>query len=173
MNPRRRPEADKEYAAYYAGYVDYVQGNDFLSVLKSSKEDVLSLYNNLEDLQWSYRYEPGKWTIKEVLIHMVDTERIFAYRALRIARNDRTPLAGFDQNEYMAEINGASRSKASVLAEYTAVRDASIALFEGLPDSSYARTGEASGFPVTPLGLGFITAGHELHHMKILKERYL
>ena len=96
MNPRRRPEVEKEYATYYAGYVDYVSGNDFLKVLKSSKEDILSLYNNLEDLQWSYRYEPGKWTIKEVLIHMIDTERIFTYRALRVARNDRTAMAGFD-----------------------------------------------------------------------------
>jgi len=173
MNPRRRPKAEKEYAAYYAGYVDYVKGNNFLGTLKSSKQEVLSLYNGLEDLQWSYRYEPGKWTIKEVLIHIIDTERIFAYRALRAARNDRTPMAGFDQNSYMAEMNGASRSKASVLAEYTAVRNSSIALYEGLPESSYARIGEASGFPVSALGLGFMTAGHELHHLKILKERYL
>jgi len=165
MNPMRRPGKD-EFFEYYQNYIDKVEGKDFLTVLENAKESTLSLLHNLEDLQWSYRYEAGKWTTKEVLIHLIDTERIFSYRALRIARNDMTALAGFDQDMYVPNANAYSRSKTSIIEEYEAVRASTLQLYKGMDPTAYSNIGKASNYPVSPLALGFITAGHEIHHIE-------
>ncbi|MDH3652238.1 MAG: DinB family protein, partial [Saprospiraceae bacterium] len=112
------------------------------------------------------------WTVKELLLHMIDTERIFAYRALRIARSDLTPMAGFDQDDYVPYSNANERSSTSIVSEYSAVRQATIQLFKNFTDAMYAKCGTASERPFTPLALGFIIAGHEIHHLRILMEKY-
>lgn len=172
MNPKRRPKST-ETSDYYHRYINQVRGKDFVATLKSEKANMLKLLHSLENVQWNYRYEAGKWTIKEVLIHLIDTERIFAYRALRIARNDRTAIPGFEQDEYIPNANAGSRSPDSVIKEYSTLRDATITFFEGLDETAYNRVGTASDNPLTPLAAGFIIAGHEMHHCKVLKERYL
>ncbi len=168
----RRPEP-QESDGYYTTYISKVEGDDFLKVLTKSFHETLALLEGLSKEQWEYRYEDGKWDIKEVMMHILDAERIFTYRALRIARNDKTPLAGFNQDDYIPYTDASDRTPASIIDEYKAVRMATIALFEHLTDEMYTRMGTASGLPFSPLALGFITAGHEIHHVRILKERYL
>jgi len=172
MNPQRRPDAN-EFAEYYAHYIGKVPSDDFLSVLESSTNTTVELLRSLNDEQWSYAYAAGKWTVKEMILHIIDTERIFAYRALRVARRDATALPGFDQDDYVPTSMANSRSGDSIIAEYQAVRAATIELFKGMDETSYSFIGQASNFPVSPLSLGFITAGHEIHHIQILNERYL
>ncbi len=167
----RRP-SDHECDPYYTTYIEQVEGDDFLKVLIRSKDKTSKLLETIEPGRWDHRYAPGKWTVKELLIHMIDTERIFAYRALRIARNDKTPMAGFDQDEYVPTSGATDRSPASIINEYLAVRGATIELFKNFTDEMYARSGTASDRPFTPLALGFITAGHEIHHLRLLSEKY-
>jgi uncharacterized damage-inducible protein DinB len=119
------------------------------------------------------RYAPGKWTIKEILVHVVDDERIYAYRALRFARGDLTPLPGFEQDEFAAASDANERPVPDILAEHAAVRDATIALFRGLPEAALLRSGVADGKRFTVRALGYHMAGHEAHHMAVVKERYL
>ncbi|MEM9920370.1 MAG: DinB family protein [Bacteroidota bacterium] len=167
----RRPEKS-EVAEFYWGYVEKVPGNDFLQVLRDASSSMPQWFEALDADQWNYRYAEGKWTVKEVLQHLIDTERIFNYRALRIARGDKTPLPGFDHNAYVPASNANSRSPESLMAEYRAVRAASIVLFETLDHETLNQKGTASEKGITVRGLGYITAGHEIHHLQILKERY-
>lgn len=166
-----RPNAE-EYAPYYETYVSKVVGDNFLEQLKSLKTQTIELLQNLSPEKWNFRYAPDKWTIKEVMIHIMDTERIFTYRALRVSRGDQTPLPGFEQNGYVPFYHAEERSAESIIGEYEAVRNATLHLFQNFSEADMKRTGTASGAPVTPLSLGFITLGHELHHLQILKERY-
>ena len=172
MNHKRRPAAG-EFADYYNTYVSKVPGDDFFQTLKDLQVSTGNLLNQLTAEQWDHRYQVDKWSIKEVLIHLLDAERVFAYRALRISRNDSTPLPGFEQNAYVPFYNAANRSAESIIKEYQAVRNATLTFFETLSNEDLNRIGTASGFPVSVLGLGYIIAGHELHHMQIIKERYL
>jgi uncharacterized damage-inducible protein DinB len=168
----RRP-TPLEAADFYSGYIDKVPGNDFLQVLKNNASTTLAFLSNLTPIQWDYRYAPDKWSIKEMILHIIDSERIFTYRALRIARGDQTPLPGFEQNDYVPLSKASERSAESIISEYQAVRNASLALFTNFDDDMLHRKGTASETPITVLALGFIVAGHELHHLNILKERYL
>ena len=127
----------------------------------------------LTEAQADYRYEPSKWSVKEVVGHVVDTERIFAYRLLRIARGDQTPLSGFEQDDYVREGNFSARSLAELLAEFGAVRRATTILIRSLPDKAWIRRGSANQKEVTVTALAFIIAGHELHHRAIVEQRYL
>ena len=168
----RRP-LDHENAAYYTRYIDQVDGVDFLRPLKTNLESTCNFLMSLSEEEWNFNYAPGKWNIKEVVMHMIDTERIFAYRALRIARDDSTPLAGFDQDAYVPESNANQRSGHSIIEEYQAVRKASIVMFQHFSDAMLTRLGTASGNPFSALALGFIIVGHENHHLSILRDRYL
>ena len=120
-----------------------------------------------------HRYAPGKWTIKEVLIHICDTERIFAYRALRIGRGDITPLPGFEQDDYVPVSQANSRSIKNILAEYESVRKATLTLFNSMPRQAFTHIGTCNNSPVSLRALAYMIAGHEMHHVAIIKERYL
>ena len=167
----KRPEAT-EYAEFYAGYVSKVPGTDAVSVLESQRLQMVQLFAGRSERDGSFRYAPGKWTVKEVLGHITDTERIFTYRALRIARGDQTPLASFEQDDYVKNGGFGERTLASLAEEFALVRAASIALFRSFPEEAWLRRGIASQKEVSVRGLAFITAGHQIHHRLILEERY-
>src|SRR5437879_10724708 len=167
----KRPEAS-EYADYYANYVSKVPGTDVLSVLESQRLQMLQLFAGRSERDGSFRYAPGKWTVKEVLGHITDTERIFAYRALRIARGDRTPLAGFEQDDYIRNSPFASRPFPEIIEDYIAVRRATLTLFRNLDETAWMRRGIANNTEISVRALAYITAGHELHHRRILEEKY-
>ncbi|MBX2873419.1 MAG: DinB family protein [Saprospiraceae bacterium] len=168
----RRPSSS-EYNPYYETYIGKVGEGNILTILEQQEVEMVSLYESIPADRWEYRYAEGKWTSKEVLLHIIDAERIFVYRALRVGRADATPLPGFTQDPYVESSAANDRSPASLIAEYRAVRQATLALFKNLPASAWEQIGTASDSPVSPLALAYMIAGHELHHAKITKERYL
>lgn len=167
----RRPQSN-EAVPYFFTYIDKVPGNDFLAVLKSSFARQLAQYQALTPAQWDHRYAPGKWSVREVLIHLMDSERVFAYRALRISRNDPTPMAGFEQDDYVPHYEAEGRSIPSLLEEYELLRRSSVAFFGNMTPTMLERTGTASGGTFSVLALGYMIAGHELHHEQLYRERY-
>ena len=167
----KRP-APTEYAESYANYISKVPGSDVLSVLESQRLQMLQLFAGRSERDGSFRYAPGKWTVKEVLGHITDTERIFTYRALRIARGDQTPLPGFEQEDFVKNAAFSDRTLAGLAEEFALVRSASLALFRSFPEEAWPRRGVASQKEVTVRALAFITAGHQIHHRIILEERY-
>jgi len=167
-----RPGAD-EFAPYYATYIDKVTEPDVIAALATLRQTTASLLAGLSESQAGYRYAPGKWTLREVVGHVVDAERIFAYRLLRIARGDETPLAGFDENAYVPAGQFERRPLADVAAELGAVRDATLALVRSVTVDAWSRRGTASGKPVSARALAYIIAGHERHHLSVLRERYV
>lgn len=167
-----RPDPS-EHAPFYAGYIARVPEGDILDLLVQQMHDTSALLAGLSEGQGSHRYAPGKWSIKEVVGHIADTERVFAYRALRFARADATPLASFDENAWVAGSGADRRSLRDVAEELLAVRHATVALVRSLTEEAAARSGTASGKTVTVRALVYMTAGHELHHLAILRERYL
>lgn len=163
-----------EYAAYAQADLDQVVGDDAVDVLRHQLDATVALFAPLDEGAIAgLAYAPGKWTVKQVLGHLADDERIFAYRALCLARGDERPLPGFDEKLYMRDAGFEARPLADLIGEYVAVRRASIALFEGLPASAWLRRGEVNGYPASVRGLAFHIAGHELHHHRVLAERYL
>ena len=172
MSEIQRPGAD-EFAPFYANYVAGVPDGDVTQVLEAQARDLVALVGGLNEARGDYRYAPDKWTVKEVLGHITDTERIFAYRALRISRGDATPLAGFDQDSYVANAHFGHRSLADLLDEFRAVRAATVALFRAMTAEESRRAGSANSVPVSARALAYIAAGHERHHARILRERYL
>ncbi len=167
------PPAADEYAPFYAGYIARVPGDDALAPLAAQESETAELLAGLSEEQAAFRYAPGKWSVKQVAAHLSDAERVFAYRALRIARGDRTPLPGFDENAYAAEAGADARPLADLAAELRAVRAATLALFRGLDPAALLRRGTANGVPVTVRAAAWIIAGHERHHLGILRDRYL
>jgi uncharacterized damage-inducible protein DinB len=164
---------DGEFAAYAKSDIDYVTGDDAVGALAAQGEEVSALLESLdEESIRARRYAPGKWTVKEVIGHLIDDERIFAYRALCVARGDVRPLPGFEENDYVAATNFESRAFANLIAEYRAVRAASLALFESLTAEEWTRRGIVNGYEASVRGLAFHMAGHELHHLRTLRERY-
>lgn len=163
--------SQEEYHPYFDTYVSKVKGTDFLEALKS--DTALIKYQSLSAAQWDYAYAPGKWNLKEVLMHVMDTERIFAYRALRISRADKQPLQGFEQDDYVPYYEVASRTGESLVEEYKATRQATLAMFQHFSDQQLSRMGTASGNTISVRALGFMIAGHEIHHLQLLEERYL
>lgn len=168
----RKPEAH-ECADYFKKYTHLVEGVNPIEAIEQEAVETVALLRSLTADQWMHRYAEGKWTIKEVILHLSDTERIMTYRALRIARNDQTPLPGFEQDDYMPYCEANTRTPDSLIREFQAVRAASIELFKNFSADMWGRVGTASNNPVSTLALAFIVAGHELHHMKIVRERYL
>ena len=171
-----RPAAD-EYAPYYGKYIDRVPAVDgdgaLAALLDRQLAETRELLAGIAESRASHRYAPGKWSIKEVVGHLADSERVFAYRALRIARGDETPLASFYENAFVPPGRFDDRALPDLVAELEAVRRATVALLRGLPAEAVARRGTASGKTVSVRALAYIIAGHERHHVQILKERYL
>ena len=164
--------ATGDYAPYAEQYVVLVTGDDILDALKTQLKQAATIFSARSERDGNFRYAPEKWSVKEVLGHVADTERIFAYRALRIARGDETPLAGFEQDDYVRAARFGDRKLADIVEEYEDVRQASLALFRSLDEAAWTRRGTASGKSVTVLALAYLIAGHELHHRKIIEERY-
>jgi hypothetical protein len=171
-NRAQRPSPD-EYPPFYAGYVSQVPDGDVVEALIGGAEIAAALLHDTEAETGDHAYAPGKWTLKEVLLHCADAERIFAYRALRIARGDQTPLPGWDEQTYAPLSGAGARSLDSILDELESVREATVTLFQGLPAESWERSGVANGKPITVRALAWITAGHLLHHLGIIQDRYL
>ena len=160
-----------EYNPYYDRYISLIPGNDVLATLASQLPKTVALLSRRSE-DGDLRYAPGKWTVKEALGHMIDTERIMTYRALRIARNDRTPMPGFEQDDYVRDGPHANIPLADLVEEFKAVRSATLAFLRHLRPSDWTRRGTANNDEVTVRALGFIIAGHEVHHRQILEERY-
>ena len=167
-----RPAAS-EYASFYHGYIASVPDGDILAIMRASGDEVRLAGASIDESRGGHRYADGKWTVREVLGHMIDAERIFAYRALRIARGDATPLPGFDENAYVRTGGSDARTVASLVQEQATVRDASVQLFTSFPDEAWIRHGTASGADISVRALAYILAGHGVHHLRILRERYL
>jgi hypothetical protein len=166
-----RPDAG-EYDPYYWKYIDLVPDGDIVTILRSQIEHTLALLRHVSEEKAGESYAPGKWTIKEVIGHLTDTERVFAYRALCIGRNDKTPLPGFEQDDYVANTNTNARTFASLLEELSAVRSATVHLFRHFTQTEWQRRGTANQKEITTRALAYNIAGHELHHVGILKTRY-
>lgn len=168
----QRPTTD-EYAEYFDRYISKVPDEDIIEILKEQFASSLELYSNVPDALENYRYAPEKWSLKQVVGHIIDAEWVFTYRALRFARGDQTPLPGMDQDVFMAGANFEARSFESVTAEYKYLRSANLTLFESFDEAILDRTGNASGVDFSVRALLWLTAGHERHHIKVLRERYL
>jgi uncharacterized damage-inducible protein DinB len=164
--------APTEYAPYYERYVSLVSG-DVTETLERQGAETLSLLRGLTVDQGGRRYAEGKWSAKELVGHLIDTERIFAYRLLRIARGDRTPIEGYDQDPYVANSNADARTVESLASEFGHVRAATVALVRSLDDAAWSRSGVANQNEVTARALAHIIAGHEAHHIGVLREKYL
>jgi hypothetical protein len=167
-----RPAAD-ESSAYFATYIVQVPDGDVVDTLERGIQHTQSLLAGVPEARGGFRYQPGKWSIKELVDHLSDTERVFAYRLLTFARGDAGPLPGFDENTFAPAAESDRRPLAEVLAELVAVRMSTIALLKGLPDAAWTRRGVASGNPLSVRATAWIIAGHEIHHRKVLEERYL
>ena len=167
-----RPE-ETEYAPYYGKYIALVPDGDLIDVLAGQIEDTARLVGGVAERDAGYRYADGKWSIKEVLGHLADAERVFAYRALRFARGDATPLPGFDENAFVAHARFDARRLGELVGELRAVRAATVALFAGLAPDELARRGVANQTEMSVRAIAYVIAGHERHHGAILRERYL
>lgn len=168
----RRPERS-EASDYYFGYIDQVPGADVVNTLISQRDEVLKLMRGVPEAMAGHRYAPGKWTLREVVGHISDTERLFCMRAFWFARGFDTPLPSFDQNVAIEAGRFDDRTWSGLLDEFAAVRDASIAFFATLPAAAWDRRGIASGNPFTVRALAFLGAGHVAHHLAIVKSKYL
>lgn len=167
-----RPEKD-EYNEFYQGYVSKVPCENILSELETQIAALSEIFSPITEEKGLFAYAEGKWTIKQVLGHLIDGERVFSYRVLRISRRDQTPLAGFDENEYVAESNFNERAIGEMLEEFSLLRRSNLLLLQSLPEKAWLYRGTASGFPISVRALAYIMFGHAAHHAKILQERYL
>ena len=172
MDLHRRPGGD-EHAPYYGRYVALVPDGPIVETLRRQIAETRALVAGLSEDRARHRYAPEKWSVKEVLGHVSDSERVFAYRALRIGRGDATPLPGFDEKEYGATAPFDARPLGEVIAELESVRAATLTLLASFDEAAWNRRGTANEVPVSVRALAWIIAGHELHHRAILRERYL
>ncbi|WNF24579.1 DinB family protein [Mesobacillus jeotgali] len=161
------------FPEYTRGYIKLIPEGEIIGILDEQLETTFKLLSEVTAEQAEFRYDAGKWTLSEVLGHLTDTERIMSYRILRIARGDTTPLVGFDENEFVKEASFYARTMADILEDYQNVRRATISLLKGLPQHSLAYRGNVNGFDVSVETIAYMIAGHELHHLKIIKEKYL
>ncbi|MDB4907899.1 MAG: DinB-like domain protein [Gemmatimonadetes bacterium] len=164
---------DDEYLSYYGKYISLVPDGDVVAMLAQQLDDTESLLASIGEEGSMHRYAEGKWSVKEVVSHVSDTERIFAYRALRFARADATPLPGYDENAYAPMAGADARPLDALVAELRAVRRATVATLQGFPPEAAQRRGSANGAQMSVRALAWTIAGHELHHRNVLRERYL
>jgi uncharacterized damage-inducible protein DinB len=167
-----RPAAD-EFAPYYGRYITRVADGDIVDTLRSQVGETLAMLRAIPESRGGHRYAEGKWSIRECVGHMSDTERVFAYRAMRFSRGDTVALPGFDENAFVANSSFDRRTLASLIDEFETVRRATVAFFDGVNGEEMLRRGTASDNPVSVRALAWIIAGHEVHHRGILRERYL
>jgi len=167
-----RPETN-EFAPYYNNYISLIEGDNVMPVLNSQVAEIRSMFANVSEVKGTYAYAEGKWTVKEVLSHLIDGERIFAYRILRVSRGDKTPIEGFEQDGYIENSNANNRSFADLLGEFELQRQSNIHMVNNLSAEASKRMGTASDNPVSVRALTYIMAGHVQHHLTILRERYL
>jgi hypothetical protein len=159
--------------AYYHGYISQVKPGELEAAFQVHRTELYELLKSIPESKWDYRYAEGKWSIREVVQHIIDAERIFCYRALRFARKDETPLPGFDENIYVDNSDAGRRSKDELLEELLAVQLSSSHLFKSFTNEQLEQAGTANGKSIYVKGIGFIIVGHALHHKNILVERYL
>ncbi len=166
-----RPEAH-EYASYYAGYVAEVADSNPLGAMAAQLESTGAMLDAVDEVAAGHRYAPDKWSVRQMVGHLGDTERIMAYRALRIARGDATPLPGFEQDDYVAAAGADARTLVDLVREWRDVRRATITLVASFDEAALARRGTASGGPMSVRALAYIIPGHEAHHVQMLRSRY-
>ena len=167
-----RPDAT-EFPPFYARYVANVPEADVVGALRESGREAIAVLSAIPDARGGFRYAPDKWTIREMVGHMIDAERIFGYRALRLARGDATPLPGFEENEYARTAGSDARPMADLIEELRVVRDGTVRMFQSLPVDAWMRRGVVNGREVSVRALAYIMAGHVRHHLGVLRERYL
>ncbi len=163
----------EEYASFYSQYIETLEDVNLMEELEISVHRLIRFVQEIPMDKFDYQYEEGKWTIKDILQHLIDVERVFSYRALRFARMDKTELPGFDENEYACVANGSKRSVMELLTELAVVRQATLSLFKTFSDEILIRKGIASNNVMSVRALGFVIIGHQNHHQKIFQERYL
>jgi hypothetical protein len=164
---------DNEYSVFNATYIKAVGEVNLIEELEISLHDFIRFVQNLAMDKFDYRYAEGKWTIKEIIQHIIDTERIFAYRALRISRNDQTSLPGFDENDFANNTAANERGLQDLLTEFSAVRHSNLLLFKSFSEEQLLRIGIASDHPISVRAIGFMLIGHQKKHQKVFEERYL
>lgn len=163
-----------EYPAYWETYLAHLpDNNNLLELLTHSNMETIDLITSVDAETLAYRYAPGKWSVKEIIQHLIDCERVFAYRAMRIARNDKSDNPGFDENLFAANCNADSRNIMDMVREFSILRASTIELFKSLGDNAWQHTGMANGFKVTIASLAYAIAAHEMHHLKVIEDRYL
>ena len=162
-----------EYAPFYAGYIQTLDNVKLIEEMEICLHDFIKFVQNISMDKFDYRYAEGKWTIKDIIQHLIDAERVFSYRAMRISRNDMTPLPGFEENDYVDNANGNTRSLQELLTEMAVVRQSTLSLFKSFSEEQLLRIGTASNSKVSVRAIGFIIIGHQKHHQRIFKERDL
>ncbi|KRE69417.1 DinB family protein [Paenibacillus sp. Soil750] len=168
----QRPSHD-EYSSYYTGYIGLVPEGDYVSILNSQEKALVSLFSQLTEEQALSRYAPGKWSLKEVLAHITDTERIMSYRLLRIARGDTTDLPGFDQDIFIANTSFDDVALTDLVKDFQAVRQATLALMPTITETAWTRLGTANTFAISARAIAYVIAGHAQHHLNIVEQKYL
>jgi hypothetical protein len=162
-----------EYSSFNATYIGAAGTDDLIKGLENGSNQMVSFIFSVPVGKLEYRYLDGKWTIKDIIQHIIDAERIFSYRALRISRNDKTPLAGFEENCYVDNTNANTRDIEDLLTELVAVRQSTVLLFKSFSEEQLGKIGMASDNPISVRAIGFIIIGHQKHHLRIIEERYL
>lgn len=165
--------ASTEFHSYFKSYMDKVSGITLKEALENGWEDTISFFESIPESKLEYRYSKDKWTIKDILLHLIDAERAFSYRALQFARSDNADLEGFDENIFVENAQANSRSLISLIGEYDKVRQSSIYLYNSFSQDVLKRTGKANDKTLSVRAAGFLICGHEIHHKEIIKERYL
>lgn len=164
---------DTEYGSYYAQYIVKVDTTEIIKALTDGLNDITTFFITIPEDKQEYRYAEGKWTPKEILLHLIDCERVFMYRAMQIARSKDVDLEGFDQDEFVANSEANTREMDSLIKEFIAVRTASILFLENCDNNTLIKMGKASSSPLSVRAAAYITRGHEMHHIQVIKEHYL
>ncbi|MCE3226761.1 MAG: DinB family protein [Bacteroidetes bacterium] len=161
------------YPEYFETYISLVEGDNIRQIFTNNTTTVFSFLNSIPEAKGDFKYVDNKWSVKEVILHICDAERIFAYRTLRFLRNDSTPLHSFDENEYAKNCNASRRTLKNIIEEFEAVRKSTQLLFESMDETDLQKLGETKAGKVSVLALGFIICGHPIHHMNVIRDRYL
>lgn len=164
---------NNEFSSFYSSYIDEVNDENLIDALENGLSQLESFFSNIPFEKLEYRYLENKWTIKDILLHLIDAERIFSYRALRIGRGDVTPLPGFEENDYVPNAMANTRSLENLITEFKAVRNSTLLLFKNFTKEQLLNIGTASNNLISVRAIGFIISGHQNHHLKIIEERYL
>lgn len=164
---------ENEYSGHFGTYIKQAGDGKLIEELEISLHEFIRFVQNIPMYKFDYRYAEGKWTIKDIIQHIMDSERIFAYRALRFSRNDQTPLPSFEENDYAINTDAGSRSIQDLLTEFSALRHSTLLFYKSLSEDQLKRIGTASGNQISVRALGFVMIGHQKHHQKVFEERYL